>query len=113
MSAIFLTAGGQAWSSIQDQPVRRPAVFPAVRHARRQRRFVVSVAATSIFKIGCVLGVPSTIFSTQSVRPDFSRVSRKRCHCCVLALDRRTTVHSPRRGQRTVYAVFMPYAAAS
>ena len=60
---------------------------------------------------------PSRIFSTQSVRPDFSRVSGKRCPYCPRrwvtaqpSIRRSALLTSPPSSRSTVYAVFLPYA---
>jgi|SRR5215831_13322786 len=65
------------------------------------------------------LELPSTILSTQSVGPDFSRVGGKRSQCCARA----GSVHNSPfaaaltniapSSRSTVYAVFLPYAAAA
>ena len=59
-----------------------PATLLARTNDRPSRACSGSVKRSRKFENPRGLGVPSRIFSTQSVRPDFSRVSGKRCPYC-------------------------------
>ena len=94
-----------------------PATLLARTNDRPSRACSGSVKRSRKFENPRGLGVPSRIFSTQSVRPDFSRVSGKRCPYCPRrwvtaqpSIRRSALLTSPPSSRSTVYAVFLPYA---